>query len=181
MAPGRSWAPARGAEDQTCAKRGSKRERPPWLNMFSLVTPATTNPLLKRCAPPWRPGDISLSDDISQLATAFPHFRTSNSSGRLNELGYFSFRYFWDLDMTGGDSGGLGGGFNRDGAVYGGVPLLLRDGRPQSPPILPASPTVAPRFCCLAGGMVFSLLAPSLPQDTCNPSVPPSVPRRRRC
>ena len=78
-------------------------------------------------SPPWKPGDIALTDDISQLATAFPRFRTDNSSGRLSELGYFSFRYFWDLEMTGGDGGGLGGDFNRDGAVYGGVPLLLHD------------------------------------------------------
>lgn len=77
--------------------------------------------------PAWKPGDIAVTDDINQLVTAFPRFQTGNFSGRLSELGYFSFRYFWDLEMTGGNGGGLGGDFNRDGAAYGGVPLLLHD------------------------------------------------------
>ena len=73
---------------------------------------------------PWKPGDIALTDDISLLATAFPRFRTSGGTGdRMTDLGYLSFRYFWDLEMHGV---GLAG-FNRDGSVYGGVPLLLHD------------------------------------------------------
>ena len=94
---------------------------------FTQAFPDGANGTALPQSPPWKPGDIALTDDVSQLATAFPRFKTGNASGRLSTLGYFSFRYFWDLDMTGGDAGGLGGDFNRDGAVYGGVPLLLHD------------------------------------------------------
>ena len=64
-------------------------------------------------SPPWKPGDIALTDDISLLSTAFPRFRTNEV--RMADLGFLSFRYFWDLEMHGV---GLEG-FNRDGSVYG--------------------------------------------------------------
>lgn len=58
-------------------------------------------------------------DALNQVISAFPSIRSK--SGRVPELGYFTFRYFWDLDMTGVGLDGMPGG------LYAGSPLVFYD------------------------------------------------------
>lgn len=58
-------------------------------------------------------------ETLDQVISAFPRFQLQG--GRISELGYFTFRYFWDLDMIGVGLDQMPGG------LYAGVPLVLYD------------------------------------------------------
>lgn len=56
---------------------------------------------------------------MDKVISAFPRFYVNK--GRIPSLGYFTFRYFWDLEMTGIGLRDMPGG------LYAGVPLVFYD------------------------------------------------------
>ena len=74
---------------------------------------------------------ISVMDEV---VAAFPRFSANHTASRLQRLGVFAPRGFWDLDMLGVGLDGLVGG------VYGGAPLTLARSRLAESLIEPSWP-----------------------------------------